>query len=80
MTVTDALVIGFQCPKCGRELEQTIGGQLSNHMHCRDVGSEFTSTRTDWRTPPRKCRAQLKKCPRKSLLSSFNSVKMSEAV
>jgi predicted RNA-binding Zn-ribbon protein involved in translation (DUF1610 family) len=73
MTGTDALVIRFQCPKCGHELEQTIGSlKLSNHMRCRDVGSELTSTQTDWRTPPRKCRAQLKKCLPRSPLSSFN--------
>jgi predicted RNA-binding Zn-ribbon protein involved in translation (DUF1610 family) len=39
MTGADAHVIRFQCPKCGHELEQTIGNlKLSNHMHCRGCG------------------------------------------
>jgi len=39
MTGTDALVIRFQCPKCGHELEQTIGSlKLSDHMRCRGCG------------------------------------------
>ena len=39
MTGTDALVIRFQCPKCGHELEQTIGSlKLSDHMRCSGCG------------------------------------------
>jgi hypothetical protein len=39
MTGTDALVIRFQCPKCGHELEQTIGSlKLSDHMRCCGCG------------------------------------------
>jgi predicted RNA-binding Zn-ribbon protein involved in translation (DUF1610 family) len=39
MTGVDAHVIRFQCPKCGHELEQTIGGlKLSNHMRCTGCG------------------------------------------
>jgi transcription elongation factor Elf1 len=39
MTGADAHVIRFQCPKCGHELEQTIGSlKLSNHMRCRGCG------------------------------------------
>ena len=36
---SDAHVVKFQCPKCGHELEQTIGSlKLSNHMRCRGCG------------------------------------------
>jgi predicted RNA-binding Zn-ribbon protein involved in translation (DUF1610 family) len=39
MTGTDAHVIRFQCPKCGHELEQTIGSlKLSDHMRCTGCG------------------------------------------
>ena len=40
MAGADAHVIRFQCPKCGHELEQTIGSlKLSDHMRCRGCGS-----------------------------------------
>jgi predicted RNA-binding Zn-ribbon protein involved in translation (DUF1610 family) len=36
---SDAHVIRFQCPKCGHELEQTIGSlKLSDPMRCRGCG------------------------------------------
>jgi transcription elongation factor Elf1 len=39
MPVADALVIRFQCPKCGHELEQTIGSlKLSDSMRCGGCG------------------------------------------
>lgn len=39
MTGTDALVIRFQCPKCGHELEQTIGNlKLADRMRCSGCG------------------------------------------
>jgi hypothetical protein len=39
MTGADAHTIRFQCPKCGHELEQTIGSlKLSNHMRSRGCG------------------------------------------
>jgi transcription elongation factor Elf1 len=39
MTGADALVIRFQCPKCGHELEQPIGSlKLSDHMRCGGCG------------------------------------------
>jgi predicted RNA-binding Zn-ribbon protein involved in translation (DUF1610 family) len=38
-TGADAHMIRFQCPKCGQELEQTIGSlKLSDHMRCRGCG------------------------------------------
>jgi transcription initiation factor IIE alpha subunit len=38
MTGVDAHVIGFQCPKCGHELEQSIGDLKSKeHMRCIDT-------------------------------------------
>ena len=39
MTGADAHVIRFQCPKCGHELEQTIGSlKLRDQMRCRGCG------------------------------------------
>jgi transcription elongation factor Elf1 len=39
MTGVDAHVIRFQCPKCGHELEQTIGHLKSReHMSCPGCG------------------------------------------
>lgn len=39
MAGADAHVIRFQCPKCGHELEQTIGSmKLSGHMRCGGCG------------------------------------------
>lgn len=39
MTSVDAHVIRFQCPKCGHELEQTIGQlKASEHMQCPGCG------------------------------------------
>ena len=39
MAGTDAVVIRFQCPKCGYELEQTIASlKLSDHMSCKGCG------------------------------------------
>jgi predicted RNA-binding Zn-ribbon protein involved in translation (DUF1610 family) len=39
MAGADAVVIRFQCPKCGHELEQTIASlKLSNHMSCKGCG------------------------------------------
>jgi predicted RNA-binding Zn-ribbon protein involved in translation (DUF1610 family) len=39
MAGADAHVIRFQCPKCGHELEQTIGDlKLSGHMRCGGCG------------------------------------------
>jgi predicted RNA-binding Zn-ribbon protein involved in translation (DUF1610 family) len=39
MAGIDAHVIRFQCPKCGHELEQTIGNlKLSGHMRCGGCG------------------------------------------
>jgi transcription elongation factor Elf1 len=39
MAGADAYVIRFQCPKCGHELEQTIGNlKLSGHMRCGGCG------------------------------------------
>jgi transcription elongation factor Elf1 len=38
-TGVDAHVIRFQCPKCGHELEQTIGDLKSReHMSCPGCG------------------------------------------
>ena len=37
--VSDAHLIKFQCPKCGHELEQSIGSlKLSTHMRCSGCG------------------------------------------
>jgi predicted RNA-binding Zn-ribbon protein involved in translation (DUF1610 family) len=39
MTSVDANVIRFQCPKCGHELEQSIGDlKASEHMRCPGCG------------------------------------------
>jgi transcription elongation factor Elf1 len=39
MTSVDAHVIKFQCPKCGHELEQSIGDlKSSEQMRCRGCG------------------------------------------
>jgi predicted RNA-binding Zn-ribbon protein involved in translation (DUF1610 family) len=39
VTGADAHVIRFQCPKCGHELEQTIGSlKLSDPMRCSGCG------------------------------------------
>jgi predicted RNA-binding Zn-ribbon protein involved in translation (DUF1610 family) len=39
MVGVDAHVIRFQCPKCGNELEQTIGQlKSSEHMRCPGCG------------------------------------------
>jgi transcription elongation factor Elf1 len=39
MSVNDANVIRFQCPKCGHELEQTIGRLKANdRMTCGFCG------------------------------------------
>ncbi|MCI4679612.1 phage terminase large subunit family protein [Rhodoblastus acidophilus] len=39
MTDSNAHVIGFQCPNCGHELEQTIGQlKLSERMVCPGCG------------------------------------------
>jgi len=39
MTAADAHIVKFQCPKCGHELEQTIGKlKLSAHMRCPGCG------------------------------------------
>jgi transcription elongation factor Elf1 len=39
MTGVDAHVISFQCPRCGHELEQTIGDLKSrDHMSCLGCG------------------------------------------
>jgi transcription elongation factor Elf1 len=48
MTSADAHVVRFQCPKCGAELEQTIGQiKSSKHMHCPgcDVGISIDADR-----------------------------------
>jgi predicted RNA-binding Zn-ribbon protein involved in translation (DUF1610 family) len=39
MTAADAHMVKFQCPKCGNELEQTIGNlKLNEHMGCPGCG------------------------------------------
>jgi len=39
MNFADAHVVKFQCPKCGQELEQSIGQLKSNkHMQCLGCG------------------------------------------
>jgi predicted RNA-binding Zn-ribbon protein involved in translation (DUF1610 family) len=39
MTAADAHMVKFQCPKCGHEVEQTIGNlKLSEHMRCPGCG------------------------------------------
>jgi lysine biosynthesis protein LysW len=39
MTAADAHIVKFQCPKCGHELEQTIGNlKLNEHMRCPECG------------------------------------------
>lgn len=39
MTDVDALVIAFQCPECGHDLEQTIEKLKSEaHMRCPGCG------------------------------------------
>jgi predicted RNA-binding Zn-ribbon protein involved in translation (DUF1610 family) len=39
MVGVDAYVIRFQCPKCGNDLEQTIGQlKSSEHMRCPGCG------------------------------------------
>jgi transcription elongation factor Elf1 len=39
MTSVDMHVVRFQCPKCGHELEQTIGQiKSSEHMSCPGCG------------------------------------------
>lgn len=39
MPNVDANVICFQCPRCGRDLEQTIGALKANHLLvCDDCG------------------------------------------
>ena len=39
MANPNAYVAGFQCPKCGHELEQTIGQlKSSEHMICSGCG------------------------------------------
>jgi transcription elongation factor Elf1 len=39
MAGADAVVIRFQCPKCGCELEQTIASlKLHDHMSCKGCG------------------------------------------
>jgi transcription elongation factor Elf1 len=39
MTGVDTCIIRFQCPKCGHELEQTIGQlKSSEHMRCSGCG------------------------------------------
>jgi predicted RNA-binding Zn-ribbon protein involved in translation (DUF1610 family) len=39
MTGVDAHVIRFQCPKCGHEIEQTIGRlKRGDHMRCGECG------------------------------------------
>jgi transcription elongation factor Elf1 len=39
MTGVDAHVVRFQCPKCGHELEQTIGHiNSSEYMNCPECG------------------------------------------
>jgi transcription elongation factor Elf1 len=39
MTAADAHIVKFQCPKCGHELERTIGNlKLSEHMRCPGCG------------------------------------------
>ena len=39
MVGVDAHVIRFQCPKCGNDLEQTIGQlKSSEHMRCPGCG------------------------------------------
>ena len=44
----DANVIGFQCPKCGQDLQQTIGHLKSNQRLVCDscgVGISFETTK-----------------------------------
>jgi transcription elongation factor Elf1 len=39
MAGVESLVIRFQCPRCGHELEQSIGTlKLSGHMVCGGCG------------------------------------------
>jgi len=39
MTGDDIRIVRFQCPKCGHELEQSIGRlKLSEHMRCPGCG------------------------------------------
>jgi transcription elongation factor Elf1 len=39
MTGVDTCIVRFQCPKCGHELEQTIGQlKSSEHMRCSGCG------------------------------------------
>jgi predicted RNA-binding Zn-ribbon protein involved in translation (DUF1610 family) len=39
MTGGDTRIVRFQCPKCGHELEQTIGQlKSSEHMRCSGCG------------------------------------------
>jgi transcription elongation factor Elf1 len=48
MTSADAHLVKFQCPKCGAELEQTIGQiKSSEHMRCQgcDVGISIDANR-----------------------------------
>ena len=48
MTGSETGMIRFQCPRCGHELEQTIGNlRLSKSMRCRgcDVGINIDTDR-----------------------------------
>ena len=67
MTGVDAHAVRFQCPKCGHELEQTIGQiKSSDHTVVQDVASGSTLTLTGYLEPPTKFRKPSRKCPRRS--------------
>jgi predicted RNA-binding Zn-ribbon protein involved in translation (DUF1610 family) len=75
MTAADAHMVKFQCPKCGHEVEQTIGNlKLSEHMRCPGCGVGISIDTNRLANAAKEIQRAMDKTPPESPLNSFARV------
>jgi hypothetical protein len=72
MTGVDAHVVGFQCPKCGHELEQSIGLlKSSERMQCPGCAIAINIDTDRSANAAEKIRSAIRKVPPEIIIKFF---------
>jgi transcription elongation factor Elf1 len=73
MTGVESLLVGFQCPKCGQELEQTIGQLKSRDaMRCSGCGVAINIDTNRLANPAMEIRKATQKVPPEIIIKFFS--------
>jgi transcription elongation factor Elf1 len=72
MTGVDALMIRFQCPKCGNEIEQTIGRLTrGDHIRCGECGVGINVDTNRLANAAKEMRSAMEKVPPEITIKFF---------